>query len=205
MLCERFFWMAGMTRSLRLILAGVVLMASSAAWAAPRDPDVPLTNARNDWWMIGKDAKTTTSKCIGNPKTPLCAVETVEACLVRQDKKLCRIAAGPLKMFLPYEDVVLPVEQYRVNKAKRLTKKNMPSWEIPPNGYSFRHIGDIQIELETRYCDAHGTCDIRASIFFSTYLVRWTGSQWSVAGGIACSGEPGLWGSACVGWPESRR
>ncbi len=34
--------------------------------------------------------KSATSDCIGDPKTPLCAVETFLACSVRQDMSLCR-------------------------------------------------------------------------------------------------------------------
>jgi hypothetical protein len=197
--------MGAMTRSLWLSLVAVVLIAWSSAWAAPRDPDVPLTNARNDWWMIGKDAKTTTSKCIGNPKTPVCAVETVEACLIRRDKKLCQIAAGPLEIFLPNDHIIPPTEKYRINKAMRLTKKNMPAWETPENSHGFRHVGDIEIEIETWRCDIKGACDHSESKFLATYLVRPTESQWSVAGRIECSGEPGWWGSACIGWPKTRR
>ena len=192
-------------RAAWLILMAVVGLGWSSAWAAPPDPDVPLTNARHDWWMIGKDAKTTTSKCIGNPKTALCAVETVGACLVRQDKKLCEIAAGSLKIYLPFKVAVLPIEKYRVNKAMRLTKKNMPAWETPQNGYGFRHIGDIEIELERRYCDANGACDDHASKFSTTYLARRTGSQWSIAGGIPCAAKDIGFASGCLSWPERGR
>ena len=36
-----------------------------------------------------------TSRCIGNPKTPLCAVETFIACWVRRNRPLCEIVGKP--------------------------------------------------------------------------------------------------------------
>jgi len=183
-----------------LILIVVVGLGWSSARAATRDPDVPLTNARNDWWMIGKDAKHTTSKCIGNPKTALCAVETVEACLIRREKNLCRIGAGPLKIFLPDDHVVPETEKYRINRARRLTR--LPSWETPSNGYGFRHVGDILVEIQTWDCDATYACEPDPG-YFHTFLVRLTGQRWSVAGRISCDIEAS--GSSCVDWPYTKR
>ncbi len=194
-----------MKRDLSPILLGVILMAWSSAWAAPRDPDVPLTNARNDWWMIGEDAKTTTSKCIGNPKTPLCAAETVEACRIRRDKRLCRIGAGPLTIFLPDDPVIPPYEKYRINSARRLTKKNTPSWETRKNGFGFRHVGDIEIEFDTWYCDAKGGCGDHAPKHYATYLIRRTGSRWSVAGRADCPPTDVGRASGCQEWPNTLR
>ena len=39
--------------------------------------------------IYGRNAETSSSRCIGDPKTPYCAVETVDACFLWSDPKLC--------------------------------------------------------------------------------------------------------------------
>jgi len=54
--------------------------ASAAAQGLP-----PLT-PRKIWWTLGWNAKTTTSHCIGDPRSPLCAAETMMACEAQGDR-----------------------------------------------------------------------------------------------------------------------
>src|SRR3990172_7533843 len=44
------------------------------------------------WRTLTFSDETTTSKCIGKPVTPICAVETFEACFKRSQIELCRKA-----------------------------------------------------------------------------------------------------------------
>jgi hypothetical protein len=69
-------------------IALFVLLAT-AAWAEEaldytKDPAIGVKRA------MTKDPKTTDSQCVGDPKTPVCALETMLACLVRQQPELCR-------------------------------------------------------------------------------------------------------------------
>ena len=50
--------------------------------------------------LMTLDNETSTSACIGDPKTPLCAAETVEACFSRVVKGLCETVGAD---FSPYE------------------------------------------------------------------------------------------------------
>ncbi|MBI4968517.1 MAG: hypothetical protein HZC25_10410 [Rhodospirillales bacterium] len=68
-----------------------------------------------------------TSDCIGDPKTPLCAVETVMACMLRRDMNLCRRAgvdevalAPPLD---PNDTYQMP---YRVLRQRLYRKQDIP-------------------------------------------------------------------------------
>lgn len=62
-----------------------------------------------------------TSKCIGNPITPLCAVETFFACSARQDIDLCR-KVGVINFSYPDKKIT---SRYRVLKAKVLSEDDM--------------------------------------------------------------------------------
>ena len=69
--------------------------------------------------FVGPDDAT--SKCIGNPKTPLCAMETFFACSARQDMDLCRKVgvtdfSYPSKKYTTY---------FRVLTARVLTQDDM--------------------------------------------------------------------------------
>jgi hypothetical protein len=70
--------------TLALLLA---LGCARAALAAAPDPDVPKPDPPKKWRMLTKDSAT--SKCLGDPRTPLCAVETLLACQRRGTKRLC--------------------------------------------------------------------------------------------------------------------
>jgi hypothetical protein len=67
-----------------LIAALLGPMAGTRAADSIVKPDPPGV-----WRILGPDDKDTTSKCIGKPKTPICAVETFLACFVRDDESLC--------------------------------------------------------------------------------------------------------------------
>jgi hypothetical protein len=55
------------------------------------------------WKRMTNFGAETQSDCIGNPKTPLCAVETFIACLVRRDGDLCAIAENYPDMRIEFD------------------------------------------------------------------------------------------------------
>jgi hypothetical protein len=74
--------MRGLQRAIAAVIAGLGAFALGAC-----------DNA-SEVRVIMPDSATST--CIGDPKTPECAVETMLACIVRADKRLCEIALrGP--------------------------------------------------------------------------------------------------------------
>jgi hypothetical protein len=62
-----------------------------ASAVAPLDGKSASAAADAAWRQVSQDSAT--SRCIGDPKTAVCAVETVIACVVRREAQLCRIAA----------------------------------------------------------------------------------------------------------------
>lgn len=77
-----------------LILSG--LLAGGKVWAAGHSPEGSRDRIENasppqagTKGRITRDTRTTTSKCVGNPVTPLCAIETYIACFVRRKETLC--------------------------------------------------------------------------------------------------------------------
>jgi hypothetical protein len=65
------------------------MLLTTAVWAADA-PDFTKDPAIGVKRVMTKDPKTTDSQCVGDPKTPVCAMETMLACLVRQEPDLCR-------------------------------------------------------------------------------------------------------------------
>jgi hypothetical protein len=65
------------------------MVLATAVWAADA-PDFTKDPAIGVKRVMTKVSKTTDSQCVGDPKTPVCALETMLACLVRQEPELCR-------------------------------------------------------------------------------------------------------------------
>jgi hypothetical protein len=80
---------------LPIVALFTLLMLSSATFAADRkqDLDLPSPDRPGTWRWMTQDPETTTSRCVGETKTPLCTIETFLACRIRADLELCRIAA----------------------------------------------------------------------------------------------------------------
>jgi hypothetical protein len=114
-------------------IAGVVLAAALSMPAQAADPDVPKRDPKGFYRYLTQEADSTTSTCIGNPVTPLCAVETVLACFVRSDSDLCRKANWPGSeeydfsggKISPFDDT-----RYFVQFAKMLSDKSARKYSI---------------------------------------------------------------------------
>ena len=84
--------------SLLMFIRALFLFLAFALTAVPvfaggNDPNSGL-NFDGSFRLMTRDDTTSTSKCIGNPVTPLCAIETHLACWARDNKELCEIAFG---------------------------------------------------------------------------------------------------------------
>lgn len=92
------------------LLTYSLIRADGTAWRIEKIRWAPLVR-----WLGPVDAA---SRCLGDAKTPLCAVETHIACRVRSDEEICA-AAGRVeaKVFRPHRATVL----YFVNRIRRWT------------------------------------------------------------------------------------
>lgn len=74
-----------------IAVLGALLIAPDASIAG--GPQHPGKAPR--WRTLTDSEETTTSKCIGKPATPICAVETFVACADPSRKKLCAMGLSP--------------------------------------------------------------------------------------------------------------
>jgi hypothetical protein len=172
------------------VLSFFVLFAPALGSAAESDPDLPAIDPPGRGRIMGHDDATSTSTCVGNPITPLCAVESIIACFVRNRDDLCQIGMGldrPPGMvrgeFTPYS-----YQRYRVLSAKKFGEKDLPPprqlslsaalsppwWHRPQNLEN--RPGDVQIIVLEQTCWRNS--DRCSPVFTSdrfTYYVRQTG------------------------------
>ena len=114
-----------------------------------------------------------TSQCIGDPKTPLCAVETFMACSLRRDIRLCRLVGRP-KMSFTKRTVA---QDYVVVSEEVIKKDEIPDhlkdtyWYLP---------GYVYIELDRRFHFADGTLYPSKGWRNYNYYLKPIGGQWHV-------------------------
>lgn len=138
---------------LAAVLAVLALAAPAAAQRAA-DPDLPRADPRGYWRQVTLDPETTTSKCIGNLSTPLCAVETMVACRERHDWDMCAAASssgwrpvveGPVSRFFSRS-------RYRIAWTGRVTRRTL---DDIPWYHSSAQPGDLRIEVLLIPCTVH--------------------------------------------------
>lgn len=118
-----------------------------------------------------------TSDCIDQPKTPVCAVETVLACTRRIDKEMCA-RAGITRFH--YQDSPEAKFRYRILSVKIQTKKDIPKWQWEkPDG---TRPGDVEVvvqepDLRPAFCPKSG-CK-------TSFWVKPDGIGWRVSGWVA--------------------
>lgn len=173
----------------RLLVVTLLLAAALPAHAAEDVPLPPLT-PKGEYLVMTQDNVTSSSKCIGNPVTPMCAVETKLACEQRNDPSLCELATGapldPEFRRLGYESrkpEATPMK-YRVVHREILTDRRFP-WrprylDDRPNEISMR-TGDVRIDIldvtPERKSLYHDFCDLSPR---EAYIVRLKRGHWFV-------------------------
>ena len=169
----------------RIVFAALLIAAAPPALAAEDVPLPPIT-PKGEYFVMTRDDTTTSSKCIGDPKTPMCAVETVLACLSRADNELCRIGMGLESVYeMTHGFLHLPT-LYRVARREILTDRRFP-WkperDLPwrPGEIGMRP-GDVRVDIDSRMCEkgreiSAAACDREPRI---AYIVRRQGESWAV-------------------------
>lgn len=164
-----------------LILTLIVLAAFPAL---AEDPPLPPLTPEGEYLVLTQDDATSTSKCIGNPVTPLCAVETVMACYVRNDYELCRIGMGLDSQHGINKGRQQPSKLYRVIRSEVLGESNFP-WR-PESDLRWRpgepsiQASDVRIDLLYHDCPWQLT---REDCHFGqivAYIMRRQNNYWAV-------------------------
>jgi hypothetical protein len=169
---------------IRLLFA--VLLAAAIPVRADDAPLPPLT-PKGEYLVLTANKETTTSHCIGDPKTPMCAVETLLACFVRNKNDLCQTAMGVPWDRVPdfNRDLPWPPIVYRVVRREVLTDKHFP-WRVKRDlewrpGEPSVKAGDVRIDIVVRECDTKvlpEPCDPAEGA--SAYIVRQQNYNWAV-------------------------
>ena len=102
----------------------------------------------------------TTSRCIGNPVTPLCAIETLEACRIRSKWNYCEMTGydpGVLegRVFDAYAR--LQYFRYEIIGRRVLETKDIPSWARNQGKKSWK-TGDVAMQVWWQDCPPDDKC-----------------------------------------------
>jgi len=142
------------------VAAVLILLCGSVARAGETFPSDVRTIA----------ATTATSSCIGDPRTPVCAVETFRACSARQDNALCLRVGGEGFMFQkhPYN------LRYRILSVCPLTPRN-----IPPEFRNSRGMapGNVEVVLLELPDPTRNTCPEGCKY---DYIARPINDEWQI-------------------------
>ncbi len=155
------------------------------------DVPLPKLTPKGQHFVVTHNDATTTSKCVGDTQTPMCAIETLLACFVRSDMTLCAAGMGVPKEKL--EDFAglpaWPAQIYWVVRNEVLTDKHFP-WR-PKRDVKWRpgeidmRAGDVRIDLIRRECEptvSRGDCHPPryGPTGPTAYIVRREGERWAV-------------------------
>jgi hypothetical protein len=166
---------------------------------------VPVaTNAADSWasqhpWRIMTQSDATSaSRCIGDPKTPLCAVETYEACLLRHDSHLCRRVRGSEPIYVPeLTPRKGPTEKYRIVSQGSFADDDLvPQYLKVPDR--------VMIVLDAADCGRETCSDAaldKAYLLGLTYVVEPSDNLWIVVMRIECYPDDIGWTRFCPDWP----
>lgn len=125
---------------------------------------VPGTLAGETWRVLDYENKGSTSQCIGEASTPICAVETLEACLKRGEWGLCepvRYDPSFLEGRLPSDYLRLYFFRYRVIGSGVLGPADVPPRTKAQDGTPLRP-GDTALLLEWQGCPPIEKCVIES-------------------------------------------
>ena len=136
------------------------------------------------WRTLTDSEETTSSKCIGKPVTPICAVETFEACFKRKHIKLCWIVS-PHGEAEKFEDLGSPFPdhktEYTIIKYQTIRHAPPRPKNMGPGGEEFdEKPGDVRVDITVRSCAlTRETCAGEPTESFF-YLIRHVGDRWVI-------------------------
>jgi hypothetical protein len=173
----------------RLLFVAFLFAAALPARAgdAPAGVPLPPITPVDGYFVMTQDDATTSSKCIGDPVTPLCAVETVMACEIRGNDDLCRIGMGLKKNPGLSAGPVSPRIYWVMHRAI-LTDETIPwddhelKWRPGEAGVQ---AGDVRIDIADKICEkgeiSHTACKTEDDLpAIAAYIVRQQGDRWAV-------------------------
>ncbi len=142
--------------TLRTATAFAVALLLAAGTAAANGLEVPGPELR----ILGWTDEASTSECIGDPRTPLCAVETYGACTDRADWPLCDLVGRPVpestRQLRHDRSFELSSTVYQV-----LGQRRLEAADIPPErtrGTRPWQAGDVALLIQWHDCSPTDQC-----------------------------------------------
>jgi len=166
-----------------MFIRGLFLFLAFAVTAVPvfaggNDQDLGL-NFDGSFRLMTQEDSTSTSKCIGNPISPVCAFETYMACQLRDNEELCEISlgrkAGPPAPYNVDKNKVA-VYGYRIMAIRQYTPDHLPYQS--QNRFGIKP-WDVGVKLEKTSCYGGECMEIHPSDEIS-FLLRKEGNLWFV-------------------------
>jgi hypothetical protein len=162
-----------------VILFLSILFAAVGFAATARAQDIGKPDPKGAWRELTQT--TGTSPCLGDPRTPICAVETEIACTIRATVELCDSVTNPKAPSL-YEAKERPNDWiwYRIVLVKRVASQtDHPPWLHYLEGYHFE-TGDVQVDVDQWRCNVPVNFCPRVYLPPETYITRRFGDHWTV-------------------------
>ena len=134
------------------------------------------------WRIMTMEDATSTSRCIGDPRTPLCAVETLMACFIRRQVRLCTISEG-----LPESEAgqfhLSPLgpsyrTEYRVLRFRIIGNND----QLLNLNVEWLKPGDVDMFIFVRSCLMPRSSCIGEPVQRYNYVVRRDGNGWHITG-----------------------
>jgi len=128
-------------------LAIFILICPASGWSGEKRV-LDFTNAGS------------TSRCIGDPKTPLCAAETMAACLIRADWKLCELNDHDYSVYgsgVPAGISFLYFYRYEILSSRTLAAPDIAYERLGRLAKPWR-IGDVALRLWWEGCPPIDEC-----------------------------------------------
>jgi hypothetical protein len=162
-------------------LALVIAISPSAA----ADPPAPTKPRPAHWRVMTYDDATSTSRCIGDPRTPLCAIETHMACFFRRQPPLCPLAHGLPESAVNKFNVARPDRRVAALKIEyrvlRIHQVKSPDPRLARN-INPPAPGDIEVRVIDRSCSSvRSTCGGERTYEYY-FRTRHTADGWRIIG-----------------------
>ena len=145
------------------------------------------TGSASAWRSIAYDDALTTARCVGDPRTPVCAVETVYGCFVRGGE-MCRniIADADFAEVFAQRGHSNDVIYFRVLRLRHSHPQDRlfhPRFDV--DEFLRPRTTDVIVTVHRRICRLPGpTCE-RGKPLTMHFLMRRFGSHWKMISGTS--------------------
>ena len=160
-----------------------MLFLGALLWVLFPNMQLAAENKLFERRFISRDAAF--SDCIGTPTTPTCALDTLEACMLRRLPRLCELVGLRDQRFRAYRLLENNHYAYRILFIRRIERRMI---ENLPKRYFWARPGNVEIEFISEWCDSLKSCEVLDDNQTTVFLTQYDG-RWRIAGWVSDSGD----------------